>query len=140
MAYFDIPTQLPTSALHYTDHSSPPVTSAIPIRALKHFAKLLPGRKLHDAALDTINLAGDLVTGNRALRDEQAYQRWRSQRVEELLQAMEQVCTHHTGVGNIRQALLTVHIGYLSRRLREMHHRTGQTAGSRPLETGLRVC
>jgi hypothetical protein len=36
------------------------------------------------------------VAGNRALRDEQAYQRWKSQRVEELLQAMEQVCKQHT--------------------------------------------
>jgi hypothetical protein len=96
MAYFDIPTHLPTSVLHYVDHSSPPVTPAISVRALKHLAKLLPSRKLHNAALDTINLAGDLVAGNRALRDEQAYQRWKSQRVEELLQAMEQVCTQHT--------------------------------------------
>jgi hypothetical protein len=98
MAYFDIPTQLPTSVLHYADHPSPSATPAIPVRALKRFAKLLPCRKLHDAALDTINLAGDLVAGNRALRDEQAYQRWRSQRIEELLQAMEQVCTQHTRV------------------------------------------
>ena len=98
MAYFDIPTHLPTPVLRYADHASPRVTPAIPVRALKRFAKLLPCRKLHDAALDTINLAGDLVAGNRALRDEQAYQRWRSQRVEELLQAMEQVCAQYTRV------------------------------------------
>src|SRR5271163_4649082 len=134
MAYFDMPTHLPTSALHYADHSSPPVTPAIPVRALKRLAKLLPCRKLHNAALDTINLAGDLVAGNRALRDEQAYQRWKSQRVEELLQAMEQVRTQHIGVYYYNN-LLTIYIGYLFRRLREMHHRAGQTAGSRSLET-----
>lgn len=138
MAYFDMPTHLPTSVLHYADHSSPPVTPAIPVRALKRLAKLLPCRKLHNAALDTINLAGDLVAGNRALRDEQAYQRWKSQRVEELLQAMEQVCTT-TYWSVLHNNLLTTYIGYLSRRLREMHHRAGQTAGSRSLETSLRV-
>jgi hypothetical protein len=84
-------THLPTSVLHYIDHSNQPVTPAAPVRALKRLAKFLPCTALHNAALDTINLAGDLVAGNRVLRDEQAHQRWRSQRIEELMQAMEQV-------------------------------------------------
>lgn len=61
---------LPTSLLYYADHSKPPVTPAVPVRALKRLAKFLPCTALYNAALDTINLAGDLVTGNRVLRDE----------------------------------------------------------------------
>ena len=83
--------QYPARILPYTDHSNPAATPAIPVRVLKRLAQLLPSTPLHNAALDTINLAGDLVAGNRVLRDEQAYQRWRSQRIEELMQAMEQV-------------------------------------------------
>lgn len=79
---------LATSALHYADHSKPP---AVPVRALKRLAKFLPYMALRNAALDTINLAGDLVAGNRVLRDEQVYQRRRSRRIKELMQAMEQV-------------------------------------------------
>jgi hypothetical protein len=91
MTYLNGTMHLPAHILHYADHSKPAVTPAIPVRALKRLAKLLPCTTLHDAALDTINLAGDLVARNRVLRDEQAYHRWRSQRVEELRQAMEQV-------------------------------------------------
>jgi hypothetical protein len=91
MAYLNSTMHLPTSILHYADHSKPSVTPAIPVRALKHLARLLPCTALHNVTLDMINLAGDLVAGNRVLRDEQAYQRWKSQRIEELLQAMEQV-------------------------------------------------
>lgn len=89
---------LPTSILQYASHSKPPVAPAVPAQALKRWAKLLPCTTLHEAALDTINLAGDLIAGNRALRDEQAYQRWRSRRIEELMQAMEQVWNCRPGV------------------------------------------
>jgi hypothetical protein len=34
---------------------------------------------------------GDMAAGNRLLRDEQAYQKRKAQRIEELLQAMDQV-------------------------------------------------
>jgi hypothetical protein len=91
MAYLNGTMHLPAHILHYIDHSKPAVTPAVPVRALKRLAHLLPCTTLHNAALDTINLAGDLVAGNRVLRDEQAYQRWRSGRIEELMQAMEQV-------------------------------------------------
>jgi hypothetical protein len=91
MAYLSGTMHFPTSILYYADLSKPPVTPAIPVQALKRLAKLLPCATLHNAALDTINLAGDLVAGNRVLRDEQAYQRWRCQRIEEFVQAMEQV-------------------------------------------------
>jgi hypothetical protein len=91
MPYLNSTMHLPTSILHYADHSKTSATPAIPVRALKRLATLLPCTALHDAALDTINLTGDLIAGNRALRDEQAYQRWKSRRIAELLQAMEQV-------------------------------------------------
>jgi hypothetical protein len=81
---------LPTSVLHYVDHSKPQVTP-VPVRALKRLAKFLPYTALHNIALGTINLAGDLVSGNRVLRGEQVYRRRRSRRTEELMQAMEQV-------------------------------------------------
>ena len=91
MAYFNGPTHFPTSILHYAEHSKAPETAAVPVRALKRLAKLLPYATLQDAAVDTINLAGDLAAGNSSLRDEQAYQRWRARRIEDLLRAMEQV-------------------------------------------------
>jgi hypothetical protein len=91
MTYLNGTMHLPVHFVPYTDHSNPAVTPAIPVRVLKRLAQLLPCTPLQNAALDTINLAGDLVAGNRVLRDEQAYQRWSSRRIEELIQAMEQV-------------------------------------------------
>jgi hypothetical protein len=91
MTYLNGTMHLPARILPCTDHSNPATTPAIPVRVLKRLAQLLPCTPLHNAALDAINLAGDLVAGNRVLRDEQAYQRWRCRRIEELLQAMEQV-------------------------------------------------
>lgn len=90
-SYFETRTKLPVSLLSLIDHSQSPITPAVPVRALKRFAGYLPSNALHNAALDTINLASDLLAGNRKLRDEQAYQRWKEHRIEELLQAMKLV-------------------------------------------------
>ena len=154
MAKSSIPTRLPASFLSYADHSNQSITPAVPVRALKRLARCLPSNTLHNAALDTINLAGDLVAGNRMLRDEQAYQRWRQDRIKELLHAMDQVLSpllprstnlrpgwRHSpkhsrqillilGVVSVlvTWALLILSVGCHVGRLREMHHRAGCSA------------
>ena len=86
--------RLPFSLPIHLNHAGPAIAPAVPIRALKRLAKWIPTTTLHNAAIDSINLAGDILEGNRLLREEEACERWRQQRIKELLIAMDQVGRH----------------------------------------------
>jgi hypothetical protein len=91
MTYLDAPSTPPRSPSLRFPRSKRYINPDGPVTALKQLAQWLPSQSLANAALDTINLAGDLVAGNTKYRDAQRLERWRLKRIEKFVKAMNEV-------------------------------------------------
>ena len=131
----------PLSLLSYAHagHGRDRISPKAPIRFLRSVASRLPTTTLSDTALDAVNLAGDLLAGGRQLREQQAYERWRLQRIKLLVLATDQVshlaCTQKTESPRLTHPMK----GRKSRRVRTNHDRVGRFAGPQCLEGSPRV-
>ena len=91
MALFEPPSTLPPTLFdYYLKYSRSSVKPALPIALFKWCWGWCPVKIVRHAAFDFFNLGGDLLAGNRLLRDDEAYKRWRKKRIADLLIAMKQ--------------------------------------------------